>query len=82
VTRVCTGAGCGTGAATAAVVAVLAGVGTLEDWGAPLLECSKRSSNREVTASSLHEIGSAIGKACSHVCYRFNTVDIFVIIEF
>ena len=55
-TRVCTGAEGGTGAVVAAAVAVLAGGGTLEDGGASLPECSWRSSSREVTASSLHNI--------------------------
>ena len=39
-TWVCTGADGGTGAVVAAEVVVLAGVGTLEDEGAPLPECS------------------------------------------
>ena len=59
---VCTGAGGGSGAVTAAGAAVLAAAGTLEDAGAPLLACSWRSSSREVTASSLRDIRSVISK--------------------
>ena len=59
---VCAGAGGSPGVVTAAGAAVLAVAGTLEGSGAPLLECSYRSSNREVTASSLRDIRSVISK--------------------